>query len=62
VIRAGFDPGPLTDAIGERVDPGISLGASSLPNGAGAWLRVLGDRQGEVVAVLAAARRGIGPA
>lgn len=58
VVRSGLDPGHLRMAAGEVHDPSISLGASSLPNGAGAWLRVLGESHGVVLAVIAAARLG----
>jgi urease accessory protein len=65
VVRQDVDPERLRDAVrDDRFDPAIaigdiSVGASSLPNRAGAWLRVLGAGHGDVLAALAAARRGI---
>lgn len=56
VIRAGFSPSMLRDAGNNRAGPPVSLGASTLPNDAGAWLRVLSDRLGEAVGVVEAAR------
>jgi urease accessory protein len=51
VVAAGFNPDPLVAALEAEDLPGAYWGASELPNGAGAWLRVLAPD----VAVAAAA-------
>lgn len=53
VIHAGFDPGLLRPAE----SPGLHAGASSLPGGIGAWLKVLGPDGPSVGAVLGGAAR-----
>jgi urease accessory protein len=55
VIRSGFPPSILRDAGINRWGPSVSVGASTLPNDAGAWLRVLSASFGEAVGVLEAA-------
>ena len=55
VVHTGFEALTLRDAIDETVAPGIVAGASDLPNGAGAWLRVLAPDARSVTAVLRAA-------
>ena len=55
VIVSGFSPSILRDAGNDRGRPAVGVGASTLPNDAGAWLRVLSDRLGEAVGVLEAA-------
>jgi urease accessory protein len=64
VIRSGFSPTILRDAVIDRGGPAVSVGASTLPNDAGAWLRVLSDSLGDAVGVLdaahAAARQVLG--
>jgi urease accessory protein len=55
VIRSGFSPSILRHAATNRAGPSVSVGASTLPNDAGAWVRVLSDNLGEAVAVLQAA-------
>lgn len=55
VVRTGFEALTLRDAIDGAIAPGIVAGASDLPNGAGAWLRVLGPDARSVTAVLRAA-------
>lgn len=57
LVRSGADPAILRDAVGNTAGSPVSVGASSLPFGAGAWLRVLRERQGTVAALLAAAHR-----
>lgn len=47
----------LRDAVGNTATSPVSVGASRLPFEAGAWLRVLGDSQGTVAAILAGALR-----
>jgi urease accessory protein len=63
VVRAGFEALTLREAIDPSIAPDIAVGASDLPNGAGAWLRVLGPDARSVLAVLragwASARRHI---
>jgi urease accessory protein len=55
VVSAGFSPSILRDATIDRGRRSLSIGASTLPNHAGAWLRVLSDSLGEAVGVLKAA-------
>jgi urease accessory protein len=55
VIRSGFSPSILRDASVDRGGLPVSVGASTLPNDAGAWVRVLAERLGEAVWVLEAA-------
>ena len=55
VIRDGFSPSILRDATADRGGPSVSIGASTLPNDAGAWLRVLSETLGDAVGVLEAA-------
>jgi urease accessory protein len=59
VLRAGFGPDPLRfAAAASRAAQGssrVTFGASSLPNEAGAWLRVLAADLGEAATVVAAA-------
>ena len=55
VIRAGFPPSILRDAAHDEGGPAVSIGASTLPNDAGAWLRVLSNGLGEAAAVIKAA-------
>lgn len=55
VIHSGFSPSILRDAGRDRRDPAVSVGASTLPNDAGAWLRVLSGGLGQAVGVLEAA-------
>jgi urease accessory protein len=55
VIRSGFSPSILRDAVNDHGGPTVSIGASTLPNDAGAWVRVLSDGLGEAVAVIEAA-------
>ena len=55
VVSAGFSPSILRDAAIDRRGPAVSVGASTLPNDAGAWLRVLSDSLGDAVGVLDAA-------
>jgi urease accessory protein len=57
VVRAGLGPALLRTADDDALDPSISLGASSLPNGAGAWLRVLGATHRAVALVIDSAWR-----
>jgi urease accessory protein len=63
VIRSGFSPSILRDASVDRGGLPVSIGASTLPNDAGAWVRVLSERLGEAVGVLevahAAARQAL---
>src|SRR5439155_16438759 len=56
VIRSGFAPTSLRPAENDRWGPVSIAGASTLPNDAGAWLRVLADRLGAAVEAIAAAR------
>jgi hypothetical protein len=55
VIRSGFSPSILRDATTNRAGPSVSIGASTLPNDAGAWVRVLSGSLGESAGVLQAA-------
>jgi len=55
VIRAGFPPSILRDAANDEGGPAVSIGASTFPNDAGAWLRVLSNGLGEAAAVIKAA-------
>ena len=55
VVSAGFSPSILRDAAIDPGRPPLSIGASTLPNHAGAWLRVLSETLGEAVGVLNAA-------
>ena len=57
VIHPGFSPAILRDAANDQGGPTSSIGASALPNDAGAWVRVLTDRLGEAGAVIEAAHR-----
>lgn len=57
LVRSRADPAVLRGAVEDEAALPISVGASSLPFGAGAWLRVLGDRQSAVSALLATAYR-----
>ena len=57
LVRSRADPAVLRGAVENEAALPISVGASSLPFGAGAWLRVLGDRQSAVSALLATAYR-----
>ncbi|HEY4028198.1 MAG TPA: urease accessory protein UreD [Candidatus Dormibacteraeota bacterium] len=41
VVAAGFGPDPLAGALETADRDGVYWGASELPNGAGAWMRVL---------------------
>jgi urease accessory protein len=63
VIHSGFPASILRDAGLSEEEPNLMVGASSLPNDAGAWSRVLADRLGEVVRVIdaqhAASRRAL---
>lgn len=56
VVHAGFPPSILRDAQDDRGGPVVSIGVSTLPNDAGAWLRVLADGLGGAVGILEAAR------
>jgi urease accessory protein len=56
-IRSGFSSSILRDAVVDRGEPSVRIGASTLPNDAGAWLRVLSARLGEAVGVVEAAHR-----
>ena len=58
VIRSGFSPSILRDAASDLAGRAVSVGASSLPNDTGAWLRVLAERLGDAVAVIEAAHAG----
>jgi urease accessory protein len=49
-------PGIDAELVRSAVRPGVGLGVSALPDGAGAWLRVLGPDAGSVVAVVHAIR------
>ena len=55
VIRPGFPPSILRDGAGDQEVPSVTVGASGLPNDAGAWIRVLADRLGDAVRVIAGA-------
>ena len=55
VIRPSFSASILRDA-GERAGATMDIGASTLPNDAGAWLRVLSDHVGDAVEVIDLAR------
>lgn len=55
VVRAGFIPQALRDAATAAAVPGTQAGASALPGGLGAWLKVLGPDGPSVSAVLTAA-------
>jgi urease accessory protein len=55
VVRAGFDPQALRDAAAAAAVPDMQSGASTLPGGLGAWLKVLGPDGPSVSAVLTAA-------
>jgi urease accessory protein len=55
VIRSGFSPSILRAAVSNRMGPAASVGASTLPNHAGAWVRVQADRLGDAVGVIEAA-------
>ena len=57
LVRSRADPAVLRGAVEDEAALPISVGASSLPFGAGAWLRVLGDRQSAVSALLTTAYR-----
>jgi urease accessory protein len=57
VVRSGFSPSILRDSANDRASSGVSVGASTLPNGAGAWLRVIADELGDAVAVIESAQR-----
>ena len=60
VIRSGFSSSILRDAALDHRGRSVSVGASSLPNDAGAWLRVLAERLGDAVAVIDAAQAAVG--
>jgi urease accessory protein len=55
VVRSGFDPQVLRDGAAKAEVPGTQTGASALPGGLGAWLKVLGPDGPSVTAVLAVA-------
>jgi urease accessory protein len=55
VVSHGLSPSILRDVGNEQGGPSLSVGASTLPNEAGAWLRVLSDHLGEAVGVITAA-------
>ena len=55
VVHTGFDELTLREAIDGATRPGVVAGTSDLPNGAGAWLRVLAPDARSVTAVLRAA-------
>ena len=55
VIRSGFGADALREAAASVAEPGTLAGASQLPNGLGAWLKVLGPDGPAVAAMLAAA-------
>ena len=55
VVRAGFNADLLREAVDAAEVPGTSTGASRLPGGLGAWLKVLGPDGPSVSAVLSAA-------
>ena len=55
VVSPGFSPSILRDAVHSQGGPSVSIGASTLPNEAGAWVRVLCEHLGEAAAVIAAA-------
>jgi urease accessory protein len=55
VIGPGISPSILRDAVDAWAAPSAFVGVSTLPNDAGAWLRVLADSVGEADAVVAAA-------
>jgi urease accessory protein len=59
VLRTGFGPDALRSAAAASTaahgSASVAFGASSLPNEAGAWLRVLAADLGEATAVVAAA-------
>ena len=55
VVHAGFEALTLRESIDPSLGPGIAVGASDLPDGAGAWLRVLAPDARSVLAVLRAA-------
>jgi len=54
VVAAGFDPGTLADALERAAPAGAYWGASELPNGGGAWARVLATDVGTAAAAVAA--------
>lgn len=55
VVGSGAQPEQMHGAIGLAADAAVTVGASSLPFGAGAWLRVLSESQGTVASSLAVA-------
>ena len=55
VVRTGFGADLLREAAASLEEPGTQAGASLLPNGLGAWLKVLGPDGPAVARVLAAA-------
>lgn len=55
VVAAGFDPDVLVAAAEARPLDGAYWGASQLPNGAGAWLRVLAPDTPAAAAAIGAA-------
>jgi urease accessory protein len=55
VVHEGFDPLVLGDAASSAARDGVYAGASRLPGGLGAWLKVLGPDGPSVAAAIAAA-------
>jgi urease accessory protein len=57
VVAPGFNPDPLVAALEAEDLPGAYWGASELPNGAGAWLRVLAPDAATAAAAVTAGWR-----
>ena len=55
VMRTGFDPQLLRDAVTDAAIEGAQAGASALPGELGAWLKVLGPDGPSVAAAIGAA-------
>ncbi len=55
LVRSEADPAILRGAAENAAALPVSVGASSLPFGAGAWLRILSDSQSSVTVLIAAA-------
>jgi urease accessory protein len=58
-IAPGVDPEWLRGAIGSQRAAGVNAGASTLPNAAGAWLRLVADDTASATCVVAAGRDAV---
>jgi urease accessory protein len=58
-IASGVDPELLRGALGDHAIPGVNAGASTLPNEAGVWLRVIATDSALAGSAVAAGRDAV---